>query len=170
MTTKRLLWGMTWRGALYGLTIGTCVSAVYGLLIAGAGFFIGLFVGLVFGPSIGLVGGFIMGILSRLFFFPIKNPASYDRVAGIVSVIYINIVWVIVYCLVSGFLFSAERSDSYSLMFALRIILDFSTFSLVLFFLPALVASLSAFFISHRMADWYKRESREGTVQNVTSN
>lgn len=116
MTTARLLWGMTWRGAGCGLLSGLALGALPGMLIivsaialmlifwntpmyfAGEELFFAelitifiLVAGLAMGTTIGLTNGIscglLVGVLTRVFFFPLKNARRYRRVIGAASIV-----------------------------------------------------------------------------------
>jgi hypothetical protein len=112
VATVKLLWFFVWRMALLGLALGAGLGLVYGatLLLAsllvpcalhlaicieatvnqvgaglilplfGAGF--GLLLGATAGFALGLVGGLVLSLLTRLFYYPPADETSYRNAAG----------------------------------------------------------------------------------------
>ncbi len=180
MTTRRLLWGMTWRGAVWGLLTGTLGGAAYGVIFMnGLYIFIMIFQSemlqskneptgitaivllVLFGAIMGVLSGLPVGLLVGIFD---------GLLIGIVTrVLFYPLKHVGAYrwtlALVSamftgivawfGFMQIASFLEKMD-----RSEADFSR--LVIFFLvPALVAGVAAAFISGSIARWYETETRK---------
>jgi hypothetical protein len=175
MTTARLLWGMKWRGGAWGLLAGTLLGSAYGAVFAvvvdlyalslrfpylgeasdapralvGALFLalVGAIIGALFGVPTGLLvgasNGLLLGVLTRALFYPLKDARIYRRVVALVSAVFAGIAaWV---CFVALALFYANRSAANVDMIV------------VIVAIPALIAGVSAGFISRFIARWYER-------------
>ena len=108
---------------------------------------IGAVVGALFGvPSgivVGLGNGLLLGILSRAFFFPLKDVRVYRRTITIVSAVFSTISACI--CFIAIALFYANRNAANVPALA------------ALFAIPALVSGVCALFISQTIARWYEK-------------
>lgn len=73
-TTVSVIWGYTWRFALYGAVMGGVFGAAFGMLVlsgtpeASSGLPIGGLFGAGFGGVMGIATGITLGIVTRLFF------------------------------------------------------------------------------------------------------
>lgn len=188
MTTPRLLWGMTWRGTIWGLLAGTVLGIIYGaifveilLLVAydkqglyvqtpnqisggiAAMLFIaliGAIAGGIFGAPTGLgvgwLDGLLVGILTRMFFLPLRNTRVYRWTIAIISAIFTAITaWA---CFIGILILYEPTRASVSVPLILIVAV------------PAPIAGIAAGFISRLITRWYERESTKVTTQNVSSN
>ncbi|MGB8688569.1 MAG: serine/threonine protein kinase, partial [Microcoleus sp.] len=70
-----------------GLALGAC-AAIYGTFSnPGTGTIAGGYMGLLLGTVLGLGNGIIVGIVTRLWFFPLTNPKLHRRVLIAVSIV-----------------------------------------------------------------------------------
>ncbi len=172
MTTRRLLSNMMWRGIAGGAISGLLLGAIYGAALAvyalasdsflfgarGSDFFLGNILiivvggfagglaGLGTGSCLGLVGGVILGMLTRLFFDSGRTWTGYTtfvRLAGMVfGIIGAPLVVIGVEML---------RSQSFGRPW---------TFSITPLYhiVPALIGGFAAMLVAGRIARWYENE------------
>lgn len=177
MTTINLLFGTTWRGAAWGLLVGTFGGSAFGalfgnVLVFGVGLMrqpadlglsdiptaiaavgvlalIGSVMGALFGvPTgfvVGLLNGLLVGIVTRIFFFPLKNVRAYRIVIALVSLIFTTLAsWV-------GFMLIM-------ILYAKQDKANFTGLGIFVA-LPALIAGIGAGLICQIGARWYEKES-----------
>lgn len=161
MITRRLLWGMTWRGAVWGTFAGTTLGTLYATLILIAldsglknilyaligGLIFGGIYGLASGIVLGILGGYLSGIITPLF-YPSKSKVT-PLVGSFCNALFgvTGALVLFTFPLTTGcaFCFGTEpRWNS----------LVFVVFSAV----PATIAACAAVFISKLLARWYERE------------
>lgn len=181
MTTRRLLWGMTWRGGIWGCVLGTFLTSIYGWLFfafttgqssvwskeslfSTSGLMLSIFVAVLFFSFplllVGLTGGFVIAILTRKLFYPLTTPFQFRRISIIsgfvIGVLGFLAIWVL-------------RFGSWDVTYSLKTdpeLLKYILFPIV----PALIAGFGATFVSQRLARWYERESAKAIAQNISSN
>ncbi|KAM3101328.1 serine/threonine protein kinase [Phormidesmis sp. 146-12] len=93
-SATRLILDAMGRSVRRGLVVGAIVSVAISLLAAiptgGGGIFIGIFLApasVACGVLLGVVNGLLIGTLTRLFFFPLKDRFRHRRVATIASLV-----------------------------------------------------------------------------------
>lgn len=172
MTTRRLLWGMTWRGTLLGWLSGVLLAATYGiivdlyLILTDPYFHIGNYqsilaesailgyVGGAIGLSLGLCASFLMGILTRLCFFKLENPSQFRHILISISIVYVASAALLVFYAL-GYILSALASLG-SPFHGLG--LD----TLILFVIvPTLIATSTAALASFKLTRWYEVEMQK---------
>jgi len=163
MDVLRLFWFFEPRMALWGLGLGTFLGAMYGL-------FVGIFVppmGLLFGPLLGggygAIAGLALGVMEdavlwafTLLFHRRSKPgdtSQYLRRAGYVCA------GACVLALASFFEFVARRSGT-SLVTGAYDSSDM-IMSLIILFIPTLIATCAVWWSGTRMAEQYIREFGE---------
>lgn len=147
VTTIELLWNSVWRSTVMGFLAGAAYGGIYGTAFyPGAGTMLGASLGGMAGIPLGLVNGLLVGICTRLWHFPLRNPRLHRRIVGLLTTFMITVGGSI------GFVvLNAASSGSLANPFM----------SVVVFFVaPALIAGLSMGLISQRIARWYERESK----------
>lgn len=81
-----LLWNAIWRSTFTGgLVVAGCAAIYSTVVFPGFGSIAGLQFGALIGFSIAFVNGFLVSIITRLFFFPLKNAHLHRRIIGIIS-------------------------------------------------------------------------------------
>ncbi|MEG3907075.1 serine/threonine-protein kinase [Microcoleus sp. w1-18aA5] len=135
---KNAIGRSTWMGTL---GVGSC-AAIYGTFIFPVvatilGGFIGLFLGLL----LGLGNGIIVGIVTRLWFFPLTNPKLHRQVLTAISIVLCTSIS-IVYFRIMGW--NKLNDLSFEIIFVLA---------------PSLIAGLSMGASSKSIARWYQKES-----------
>ena len=170
MTTGRLLWGTTWRGGVWGAVAGLILGAIYGPMLvviltaldivkqttpldaksvtdaaglALVGAIIGALFGLPTGVFAGVMNGLAIGILTRLFFAPLKNPVAYRWGIAVVSAVFTGIAGAL--GLVVILLLIGAVLDPQLLLLTIPI--------------PAITASIAAAFLSILITRWYLKEN-----------
>ncbi|NJL09350.1 MAG: serine/threonine protein kinase [Calothrix sp. SM1_7_51] len=87
--TFRLLWIALWRSTFIGGTIvAICASLYCTALYPGLATIAGGTVGAMIGYPIGIINGILLWIITRLFFFPLKNPKLHQRTVTLISIIF----------------------------------------------------------------------------------
>ncbi len=183
MTTRKLLWGMTRRGAVWGLLTGTLGGAAYGVVFTnGLYIFVMIFqpellqskneptgitafvllvlfgaiMGVLFGLPIGLLVGILDGLLIGIVTRVLFYPLRHVR-AYRWTVVLVSAVFTGI-----ATWFGFMQIELFLEMMA-RSESDFNR--LVIFFLvPALIASVAAAFISRSIARWYETETQKQTL------
>lgn len=172
--TGKIIFGMTWRGAAWGLLGGTMLGTAYGAIFANAllvfglaqttspieasdlpralvgvlvlaliGSVMGALFGVPTGAIVGMLDGLLVGIITRVFFFPLREAKNYRRVTAMVSVMFTGIAsWL---CFFAIMLFYANREKANVGALAIAVTL------------PALIAGGASAFISRAIAGWYER-------------
>jgi len=176
MKTTRLLFGTTWRGAAFGLLVGTFGGTAFGALFGNAlvfgvallkqppqdlgfndlpaaigamvvlaliGSVMGAMFGMPTGVAVGLMDGLLVGIVTRLFFFPLKNARVYRLVIAVMSFVVTTPVSWIAFMLIWLLFANQGKAD----------LMGLGAISV----LPALVAGISAGLISQIGARWYEK-------------
>ena len=190
MTTRKLLWGMTWRGMALGTEYGAVLGFLYGLLI----------LLLVFGlssifpspPPTQIVGEqieldasvfFIGTLLSSFagFVVGISTGLTIGLIGGVSCGIVTRLFFLPLldpkryYCITQtlGSLYSSVGTSICIFLFFRPTGMDQNTFDfghLVIVFVSALISGICGILISRRIAQWYERESAKGIAQNVSPN
>ena len=183
MTTARLLWGMTWRGGAWGLLGGTMLGTAYGAIFANVLFLFGLaaqapfnlqlddipralvatlvlaligaIMGALFGVptgfAVGALNGLLIGIITRVLFFPRRDARTYHRVIATASALFTAIASWLGFLAIMLFYANREKANVGTLAVGVLI--------------PALIAGVSAGFMSRMITHWY-----ESNLQSPISN
>ncbi|MEW6492722.1 MAG: serine/threonine-protein kinase [Cyanobacteriota bacterium] len=86
VTTVELLENALWRSTGMAILAGVIYGAIYGTTIfPGIGTYVGLFFGGLLSIPLGLFNGFLVAIVTRLRFFPLKNPRRHRQVVGAIG-------------------------------------------------------------------------------------
>ena len=185
MTTVKLFWGTTWRGAGLGLLAGTLGGATYGAIFANILFAFGLMaqapfeskpeyltsglvailflaligavVGALFGVPTGLVVGIANGLLLGVLTRALFYPLNNARRYRLVIAIVSGVFTIVVawLCFISILLFYANRSAA-----------NFGILAVIVM-IPALIAGVASGLTSRLIARWYESESKKGAIQNA---
>ncbi|GAB4179184.1 MAG: hypothetical protein Fur006_12250 [Coleofasciculaceae cyanobacterium] len=143
VTTIELLWNALWRSTSMGVLAGAAYGGIYGTAFyPGIGTMFGAYLGGLAGIPLGFANGLLVGLLTRLCFFPLNKPRLHRRIVGLVSILL---------CTGGGLIGFASYSDGIWSLF------QNTNWMLVP---PALIAGLSMGLISQRIARWYERRSR----------
>jgi len=125
---------------------GNALAALGGIFIL---WLIGAVAGGLFsipaGIFVGATGGILMSILTRIFFYPLKNARRYRVTIGIVMGVYALVVsW---FCFIAIYLlFARDNAIQSPLVPWLALI-------------PALIAGALGYFVSGWIARWYERSA-----------
>jgi eukaryotic-like serine/threonine-protein kinase len=143
VTTIELLWNALWRSTSMGVLAGAAYGGIYGTAFyPGIGTMFGAYLGGLAGIPLGFANGLLVGILTRLCFFPLRNPRRHRRIVGIVSTFL---------CMGGGLIsFGISLNGSLSLFQSTN----------WMFVPPTAIAGLSMGLISQRIARWYERRNR----------
>lgn len=168
MTTGRLLWGTTWRGGVWGLLAGIILGMIYGLAVivilsfmeianktstrTDTGTIVGLAIaaiifGAIFGAIIGLfagaMDGLAIGILTRLFFTPLKNAGTYRLIIALISGLFTLI---------------AAGLGLFIISIGTSMVLD-NGVRILIIGIPTIIAGIAAGLISIFITRWYIKAS-----------
>ncbi|MBH8564226.1 serine/threonine protein kinase [Nostoc sp. CENA67] len=88
VNTLSLFWNAMWRSTVIGGIVVAMSAALYStVVIPIVGTYMGLQIGAFVGFPIAFVNGFVVAIITRLFFFPLKNSHLHRRTVTIISTI-----------------------------------------------------------------------------------
>lgn len=111
------------------------------LVLALIGAVMGALFGVPTGFVVGLFNGLLIGLVTRIFFFPLRDAAKHRRAVGIVSAIFTILAsW---FCFFSIMLFYANRAQASVPVLALVGVI------------PALIAGAAGWFVARQIARWY---------------
>ncbi|WP_145837602.1 serine/threonine protein kinase, partial [Dulcicalothrix desertica] len=89
INSTQLFWETVWRSVVYGGGMVTLTAGLYTTIWApGIGTIFGGYVGALLGIPLGIVNGILIALITRLFFFPLKNAYLYRRVVNMTSAIF----------------------------------------------------------------------------------
>ncbi|HLO87031.1 MAG TPA: serine/threonine-protein kinase [Nostocaceae cyanobacterium] len=144
VATLGIFWQSLWRSTLIGGAIVTMCAATYSTAVYPvAGTTAGIFIGAMIGFPVGFINGLLIAIITRVFFFPLKNFHQYRRTISTISSISGLLITMIVFSLAtSGVMFD---QISYSLFWIIA---------------PAIITGLSMGIVSKYFCQWYERNSR----------
>ncbi len=171
MTTRKLLWGMTWRGTVWGFGAGIVISSFclvvndilpsssvdyytlpsvgYIRYIVGNDIPLGILIGIIFGFPVGLAASFLLSVLTKIFFCPLRNANNHQAILAVTCTIFV---------FANGLFFFGLMLSHPPNHLVQNVIL------------PCLISGAIAPIISQRLARWYERESAKGIAQNVSPN
>ena len=170
LTTLGLLWHVGWRS----LVMGGLAGAVYGGIYGGVnGLALGVSSGLMsslnltlvailfgagYGSTVGLwvgaVNTLVVGLLTRRFFFPLKNARRYRRVLRLSTTAVGTLSGIIGFFVPTFFLLSANSASHITLGLFFNVV-------------PAIVLGLSMGAISKPIARWYEGRMGHSEAQNL---
>ncbi|MEM1395527.1 MAG: serine/threonine-protein kinase [Cyanobacteria bacterium P01_H01_bin.150] len=86
INTLELFWHIMWRSGFIGSGVTILAAALYGTAIfPGAGTFVGGLFGMFIGVPLSLANGFLVGIITRLFFYPLNSASRHRRTTILLS-------------------------------------------------------------------------------------
>jgi hypothetical protein len=148
LNTFSLLGNAIWRSAAIGtLAIGNWV-AIYSTFLFPHMINFGGFQGFLLGLILGLGNGIILGIVTRLWFFPLTNPKLHREVLSAISIVFCTCTSIIFYIKAGPderFILSYYNYNYYFSMYIL---------------LPSLIAGLLMGAITDSITRWYQKASR----------
>lgn len=113
------------------------------LFLALIGSVVGALFGVPTGLIVGLIDGLLIGVLTRAFFYPLKDAARHRRVTAIVSAIFTTFAsWL---CFVGIMLFYANRARANIPVLMLLVTI------------PALIAGAAGWFVARHIARSYEQ-------------
>jgi eukaryotic-like serine/threonine-protein kinase len=138
------------RGTFTGGGIVMICAGLYGsIAIPVGGTIMGGMIGAVIGFPLGLGNGLLIGLITRLFFYPLKNATLHQRVLSMISTIIGTATGVICFGL-----FGLGTLGYMSMLFqGLQNLLFFAI-------APSIITGLSMGAVSKSFAQWYEKESR----------
>jgi hypothetical protein len=115
------------------------------LLLALIGSIMGGVFGIPTGLVVGLLNGLLLGIVTRAFFYPLRDAKKYRRVIALTSAVFTAIASWLGFFVIMLFYANTEKANVPVL--AIGVII------------PAVIAGIAAGFISQMGARWYEKES-----------
>ncbi|MEL6166823.1 MAG: serine/threonine protein kinase, partial [Cyanobacteria bacterium J06628_3] len=83
-----LFWHIMWRSGFIGSGVTILAAALYGTAIfPGAGTFVGGLFGSFIGIPLSLANGLLIGIITRLFFYPLNSASRHRRTTVLLSIL-----------------------------------------------------------------------------------
>ncbi|MEO1763185.1 MAG: serine/threonine-protein kinase [Cyanobacteria bacterium J06629_18] len=136
INTLELFWHIMWRSGCIGSAVTILAAALYGTAIfPGAGTFVGGFIGFSIGVPLSLANGLLIGIVTRLSFYPLGSASGHRRTTFLLSILLSTALAVI------GF---ASMNMSNGLFFVL---------------IPAVISGLSMGVATKSFSRWYENQS-----------
>lgn len=100
MQRWKTIWGILWRGCLWGLSSGAMLGSGWGIFLGVAGGWsagvsvgwgifgavLGCISGAVLGLVLGLINGLVLSLVTGIAFVPLVRPRYYKWMAGILTV------------------------------------------------------------------------------------
>ncbi|MEH2464714.1 MAG: serine/threonine-protein kinase [Nostoc sp.] len=142
---RDLLWNAIWRSTFTGgLVVAGCAAIYSTVVIPVGGSMIGLLYGALIGFPIAFVNGFLVSIITRLFFFPLKNAYLHRRTISIISTTF-------------GM---AAALFGFRLLFHGSFLDGSIVTSLFFMIAPSVITGLSMGAASKSIAQWYEKQYR----------
>ncbi|WP_442945132.1 serine/threonine protein kinase [Nostoc sp.] len=142
---RDLLWNAIWRSTFTGGLVVAGCAAIYSTVVFPVfGSIAGLQFGALIGFPIAFVNGFLVSIITRLFFFPLKNAHLHRRTIGIISTTFGMAAALFGFML----LFHGSFSDGSIIT------------SLFFMIAPSVITGLSMGAASKFIAQWYEKQYR----------
>ncbi len=142
VSTGRLFWNAigysTWMGTV---AIEACAVIYSTFIFPVLGTIIGARYCLLLGLLLGLGNGIIVGIVTRLWFFPLTNPKFYRQALTVISIILCTSTSIVFFLMLP--------------LIRLQDAMDYIIFALA----PSLIAGMSMGASSKSIARWYQKES-----------
>ncbi|MBD2777114.1 serine/threonine protein kinase [Iningainema tapete] len=144
VNTLVLFWEAIWRSTIIGgIVVSTC-AALYSTIIAPAyGTMLGAYVGALIGIPLAFANGFLVGIITRLFFYPLKNANLHRRTVSTISTILGTAVALMYFK--SFYYYSSDNVIVTNLFWVIA---------------PSIITGLSMGEASKSIAKWYERRQR----------
>ncbi|AFZ02771.1 serine/threonine protein kinase [Calothrix sp. PCC 6303] len=135
------------RSTFLGGAVVMMSAGLYGsVVIPLAGTVIGGMFGAMLGFPLGLGNGILVGLITRLFFYPLKNARRHRLLVSMTSTIIGTAVGIIYFAQFSGVLLGGTNSTLQSLLF----------YAIA----PSIITGLSMGAVSKSFAQWYEREGQ----------
>jgi eukaryotic-like serine/threonine-protein kinase len=130
-----------------GSVVVICAGLYSTVTIPAIGTMIGVMIGTIIGFPLGLGNGLLVSLITRLFFYPLKNSTLHKRVLSLVSTIIGTAISVVLFTtlgsVTSGHIISNKLQ--HFLFYAIA---------------PSVITGLSMGAVSKSFAQWYEKESR----------
>ncbi|MDJ0649321.1 MAG: serine/threonine-protein kinase [Xenococcaceae cyanobacterium MO_188.B19] len=144
VNTFDVLWSAIWRSVTIGGGVTIVSAAIYSTVVFPvAGTLMGAIIGAFIGVPIGLVNGFLVAIITRIFFFPLKKPLFHRRTVNIISMVVSTAIAILGFQTISLGLSSGGLQMRLFWVFA-----------------PAIITGLSMGVASKFHAQWYEEQVR----------
>ncbi|MGD1912157.1 MAG: serine/threonine protein kinase [Rivularia sp. (in: cyanobacteria)] len=144
--TLELFWHIIWRSTCIGGAVVIIAAAIYGtMIIPTGGNLIGAMIATFIGIPLSLVNGLLVAIITRFFFYPLKNSFLYRRITILLSMLISSTFGVIGFSQFSlGSNFGSEQLQA----------------KLFYVFAPAVISGLSMGVATKSFVRWYENASR----------
>ncbi|MEG4579386.1 serine/threonine-protein kinase [Microcoleus sp. MON1_C5] len=131
------------------LAVGACAAIYSTFIIPVVGTIFGGFIGLYLGLLLGLGNGIMVGIVTRLWFFPLTNPKLHRQVLTAISILLCTSTSIVYFFIVNAIIEGIMNvSPSHNI-----------DMDIIFLFAPSLIAGLSMGASSKSIARWYQIES-----------
>ena len=141
--TLRLFWHIMWRSLCFGNGVTILAASIYGTItLPFVGTMVGGMIGVFVGIPLSLANGLLVGIITRFFFYPLKNYFLHRRITILLSML------VCTACGVIGFNAFSLGSTSEQLQVKLFYI-----------FVPSVISGLTMGVATKSFARWYENQS-----------
>jgi eukaryotic-like serine/threonine-protein kinase len=138
------------RSTLIGGSVVTICAGLYSsIAIPLAGTIVGGMFGAMVGFPLGFGNGILIGLITRLFFYPLKNTSVHQRTLNLLSTFIGTIVGIVFFAQLLGTMIFGNQSLQYLLFYAIA---------------PSIITGLSMGAVSKSFAQWYERKSRTTKV------
>ncbi len=145
LTTIDIFWSAIWRSTSIGGGVAITAAALYStVVIPLAGTIIGGLIAAFVALPIALGNGFLVGVISRIFFFPLTNPLVHRRTIILISM-FISTVAAVSFASTNSILGSSSMSLHMRIFFV---------------FAPSVITGLSMGLASKSHAQWYEQQMR----------
>lgn len=142
--TLRLFWHIMWRSFCFGSGVVIIAATIYGTMVFPfGGTMMGGMIGGFVGIPLSLANGLLIAMITRFFFYPLKNSFLHRRITILLSIL------VCTACSVIGFNTFSLGSTSEQLQVKLFYI-----------FVPSIISGLSMGVATKYFARWYESKSR----------
>ena len=150
LSTGRLFRSAIGRSTATGtLAIGTWVALYSTFVFPYVGKNFGGFQGILLGLILGLGNGIILGIVTRLWFFPLTNPKLHRQVLTAISIVFST-------CTSILFFKIKASPDEITILSDV----NYNYYFIMYMLAPSLIAGLSMGAITDSITQWYQKASR----------
>jgi hypothetical protein len=123
---------------------------------------------------LGILGGMMLGILTRAFFFPRTNPSRFKRIVSVWGGVG-GFIWeffgLLLYSLLPIFRnYEFYQGNPILQQILLEEVRNILSTAIPYLLVPATFTGIMSAYVANRLLRWYERESAKGIAQNVAPN
>lgn len=144
VATWRLFGEIIWRSMLFGVGVLLIAGTIFGAIVSlhEGGLYIALIAAIMFGIPLSLGNGLFVGIITRFFFYPLKNPLSHRRTTSLFSMSFCSGFVIIMYNNITPKHFNTTDLKEFYIMFV-----------------SSAISGLSMSLATKSFARWYEKQS-----------